>query len=206
MTDGTVTLSSAASDILQFSLGSTDGTGLPTAWGIIACADIACSANSNMSSQSNEPSTSNDTTNQQSYSSPYFAATGVNSQGSWTVASIVGTIGGYTTFDDYNFLWAGGAFSATAAVTGANTGASYLFSEGALGTCSGGGSATLNGGDSFAGTIAIANLAAGQYCIGLDANNLNDPTVTLTFNTPVEGVGQATLTPEPSTFALLSLG
>jgi hypothetical protein len=206
MTDGTVTLSSAASDYLQFNLGSTDGTGIPTAWGITACGDLACSANSNMSSASNEPELGNDTTNQQGYSSPYYAATGADDQGSWTVAAITGTIGGYSTLEDYSFLWAGGAFSATASVTGANPGASYLFSEGAAGTCSGGGAATLNGSDSFSGTIAIGNLAAGQYCIGLDANNPSDPAFALTFNTPVEGVVAVTLTPEPSTFALLSLG
>ena len=94
----------------------------------------------------------------------------------------------------------GGAFSATASVTGANVGASYLFSEGVAGTCSSGGTATLNGSDSFSSTIAIANLAAGQYCIGVDANNANDPAFALTFNTPVSGV------PEPSAFALLAVG
>jgi hypothetical protein len=118
------------------------------------------------------------------------------------VAEVTGTIGGLGSEDYYSFLWAGGAFSATASITGANTGASYLFSEGVAGTCSGGGTATLNGSDSFSSTIATANLAAGQYCIGIDANNSNDPAFALTFNTPVEGVA----TPEPSTVVLLSAG
>jgi hypothetical protein len=118
------------------------------------------------------------------------------------VAEVTGTIGGIGSQEYYSFLWGGGAFSATASITGANTGASYLFSEGVAGTCSSGGPQTLNGGDSFSSTIAIANLPAGQYCIGIDANNSNDPPFALTFNTPVEGVP----TPEPSTFVLFAVG
>jgi hypothetical protein len=55
-------------------------------------------------------------------------------------------------------------------------------------------------GDSFTGTIAIASLAPGNYCIGIDANNPSDPAFSLTFNTPVGGA-----TPEPSTFVLISV-
>ena len=116
------------------------------------------------------------------------------------VGAVSGTIGGSGSTDYYSFNWAGGAFSASAAIAGANTGASYLFSEGVTGGCNSGGSATLNSADSFTGTVAIANLAPGQYCIGLDANNLNDPAFALTFNTPVAGV------PEPSGFVLLWVG
>jgi hypothetical protein len=117
------------------------------------------------------------------------------------VAEVTGTIGGLGSQDYYTFLWAGGAFSATGGITGANAGASYLFSEGVAGSCSSGGTSTLNSGDSFASTISIANLAPGQYCIGIDANNSNDPAFALTFNTPVEGVA-----PEPSGFVLLATG
>ena len=46
------------------------------------------------------------------------------------VAGVTGTIGGLGSEDYYSFVWAGGAFSASASITGANTGASYLFSEG----------------------------------------------------------------------------
>jgi hypothetical protein len=119
--------------------------------------------------------------------------------GAEPVAEVSGTIGAQGTQDYYTFLWTGGAFSASASVTGAGAGASYLFSEGAVGGCSSGGTATLNTGDSFTSTISVANLAPGQYCIGLDANNSNDPAFALTFNTPVDGV----LTPEPNSFALL---
>jgi hypothetical protein len=76
-----------------------------------------------------------------------------------------------------------------------------LFSEGVAGTCSGGGSQSLNSGNSFTSTIAIASLAAATYCIGIEANNSNDPAFSLTFNTLVDGT-----TPEPSTFVLLSVG
>jgi hypothetical protein len=116
------------------------------------------------------------------------------------VEQVTGTIGGQGTTDYYSFFWEGGAFSATASITGTpNNGASYLFSEGVAGSCSSGGSATLNGPD-FTGTIAIGNLAAGQYCIGIDANDSHDPTFAINFATPVSGV------PEPSTLVLLLAG
>ena len=118
------------------------------------------------------------------------------------VAGMVGTIGTYGDQEYYSFWWAGGTFSATASISGTpNTGASYLFSMGTAGSCGSAGSATLSGNDSFTGTIGIGNLATGQYCIGLDANNPNDPTFAVTFNTPVQGS-----VPEPSTFVLLAGG
>jgi hypothetical protein len=117
------------------------------------------------------------------------------------VAVVTGTIGGQSSEDYYSFIWAGGAFSATGSITGpTNPGASYSFSEGIVGSCSSGGSATLDGSDTFTGTISITNLPAGQYCIGIDANNVNDPTFAINFNTPVQG------TPEPSTFVLICAG
>jgi len=116
------------------------------------------------------------------------------------VSEVTGTIGGLGSQDYYTFGWNGGAFSATAAITGTpNAGASYLYSVGAAGTCSDGGTQTLNSGDGFMSTIDIGNLAAGQYCIGIAANSSNDPDFALTFNTPV-----GTATPEPATFVLLS--
>jgi hypothetical protein len=119
------------------------------------------------------------------------------------VAAVTGTIGGQGSTDYYAFDWAGGAFNATGSITGpTNPGASYLFSVGTTGNCSGNGSATLTSSDSFSSTIAIGNLASGQYCIGLVANNPNDPAFTLTFNTPVQG----TTTPEPSSSMLLAIG
>jgi hypothetical protein len=117
------------------------------------------------------------------------------------VAGVAGTISGFGSQDYYGFNWAGGAFSATASITGASGAASYLFTEG-LGSslCSGGASQTLNSGNSFTSTISNANLAPGQYCIGINANNANDPNFSLTFTTPVSGA------PEPSGFALLFVG
>jgi len=72
-----------------------------------------------------------------------------------------------------------------------------------MGSCSGGGSATLDSSDNFTSTIDIANLSAGQYCIGVDADNSADPPLTFIFNTPVNGF-QAV--PEPAGFVLLSTG
>jgi hypothetical protein len=115
------------------------------------------------------------------------------------LAEIDGTIGGQGTQDYYSFNWRGGAFSATG-IVGGSDGASYLFSEGVAGSCSSGGSATLSGGDGFAGTISLANLAPGNYCIGIAANSPNDPNFSINFATPLDSV------PEPSGFLLLSIG
>ena len=115
------------------------------------------------------------------------------------VGGVTGTISGQGSQDYYAFLWDGGPFSATASITGANTGASYLFSEGAIGTCSSA-PQTLNSGNNFIDTISIPNLPAGEYCIGLNADNPNDPSFSLVFDTPVTGV------PEPSAFVLFSIG
>jgi hypothetical protein len=117
------------------------------------------------------------------------------------VGQVTGAIGGFGSQDYYSFYWSGGDFSATASIAGAPSAASYLLSEGI--DCNSGGTAMLNSSDSFTSTIGIANLAAGQYCIGLNANSVNDPAFALTFNTPVIGPAPA---PEPSGFVLLSIG
>jgi hypothetical protein len=116
------------------------------------------------------------------------------------IGEITGTISGVGAEDYYWFGWGGGVFAATASITGASGGASYLFSAGVAGACNSIGSGTLNSGDSFSDAISAGNLPAGQYCIGLDANSASDPNFSLAFNTPVSG------TPEPSTFVLLSAG
>jgi hypothetical protein len=100
---------------------------------------------------------------------------------------LTGTISGLGAEEYYEFYWAGGAFSATASINGTiNTGASYLFSEGAVGGCNSQ-AVTLTAANGFTGTITSPSLPAGYYCIGLNANSPNDPTFTLTFNTPVAG-------------------
>jgi hypothetical protein len=105
------------------------------------------------------------------------------------IAQLAASIGGQESQAYYSFYWSGGAFVATASITGSpNAGASYLFSEGAVGNCNNGGTATLNGDDSFASSITIVGLPAGEYCIGLSANSSNDQSFTMTFNTPVQGV------------------
>lgn len=115
------------------------------------------------------------------------------------VAAVTGSIGGQGAEEYYGFYWGGGAFSASADITGAS-GGSYLFTEGSAGSfCSGGASQTLNIGDTFTNTIAIANLAPGQYCIGIETSSLTDPGFAMTFNTPVSGV------PEPSVLIPLSV-
>jgi hypothetical protein len=124
--------------------------------------------------------------------------------GGCPVGSVGITTGGQGLQDYYSFLWAGGAFNVTAFI---NNGTNASFSYGVVsgsGGCSSLGSATLNSGDNFTGIVGNnAALAAGEYCIGIDAVSL-DPQFTLTFNTPVEGIIPAA--PEPSTFALFFVG
>ena len=112
-------------------------------------------------------------------------------------SEVTGTISGLGAEDYYSFYWGGGAFSVTASVTGAASGGSYIFSAGAASACNSIGSQTLNSGDGFSNTISDAEMPAGEYCIGLDANSANDPNFSLTFSGPV---GE---TPEPGTFMLL---
>jgi len=96
------------------------------------------------------------------------------------LAAVTGTISGLGAEEYYEFYWAGGAFSATASINGTiNTGASYLFSEGAVGGCNSQ-AVTLTAANGFTGTITSPSLPAGYYCIGLNANSPNDPTFTLT--------------------------
>lgn len=199
---------------LGYYLTTTGGTGLTDAGGSRAiidtgqgiCAESNCdswSAYSNAPGQGFNSSTTGSVVSTATFLlQGGFSSTPVPLPNGQPVGYVTGTIGGLGSEDYYTFLWAGGAFNTTASITGANTGASYLFSEGVAGTCSGGGTATLNSSDSFSGTIAIASLASGTYCIGIDANNSNDPAFALVFNTPVEG----TVTPEPSTVLLLTVG
>ena len=107
---------------------------------------------------------------------------------SGSVAQVTGSIAGSGSQEYYTFSWPGGVFSATGSIGGTiNTGASYVFSVGTTGTCNGQGSVTLNAANSFIGTISIGNLPTGNYCIGIDADSSNDPTFTITLNTPVMG-------------------
>jgi hypothetical protein len=117
------------------------------------------------------------------------------------IGEVSGTIGGAGSVEYYSFLWNGGNFNVGASVSGANSAGSYLFSEGTLGDCTNGGSATLNTGDGFTGAINIPNLAPGTYCLGLNANNPNDPAFTFTFNTALPAN-----TPEPASIVMLPLG
>ena len=134
------------------------------------------------------------------HTTPIFIPNSLSGSG-----GIYGTIGPSGSQAYYEFDWGGGAFSATASVNGVvNAGASYLFSESvyAANTCgSAAASTTLNSSNVFSGSISNGNLAAGQYCVGIDANNSADPGIVLTFSTPVNGTA-----PEPSTFVLLAAG
>jgi hypothetical protein len=135
---------------------------------------------------------------------PSSAPTSLNSPG--LVAEITGSLTDEALQDYYDFKWLSGAFSVTASVPDAPSGASYAFSVGVEGTCTSGGTATLNSSDSFTSTIAIANLASGQYCVGIATNSSIDPAFALTFNTPVTSGSAPSSVPEPSSLVLLSIG
>ena len=100
------------------------------------------------------------------------------------VAQVAGTITGGQE-DYYSFYWSGGAFSASTTIANALSTDTLVFSAGTVGTCNGIGSATLNSGDSFTGTISQGNLAAGNYCIGLDDVSGGDPNFAITFATRI---------------------
>jgi hypothetical protein len=121
------------------------------------------------------------------------------------VGSVVAPIGAGSP-DYYSFMWAGGNFNVTASVQGTEPGgASFIFSYGVSGNggCSNLGTTTLDSADNFTGIVGNnAALAAGRYCIGINATGI-DP-VTITFNTPVEST--VPTAPEPSTSALLLAG
>ncbi len=119
------------------------------------------------------------------------------------ISAISGFIGDAGTAEFYSFLWAGGPFSATASVTGApGKRATYLFSEGLSSNCADGASVPLVNTNGYSNTLAIANLAPGQYCIGLTAPPIADPAFTINLNTPLE----ISDVPEPPASALLAIG
>ena len=126
-----------------------------------------------------------------------------------SLVGFVGANGGQASQDYYSFLWAGGAFDVTASISGAG-GSSYGLSYGVTGSgaCNSIGNVTLSSADGFSGTVGNnAVLAAGHYCIGIDALSAGlNPAFGITFNTPVEGIGAAPSAPEPSTVELLLVG
>jgi hypothetical protein len=67
-------------------------------------------------------------------------------------------------------------------------------------SCDNGAAQTLSLADSFTSAITFSNLPAGVYCIGLSADNPNDPAYSLIFNAPVNRV------PEPSSSILVCIG
>jgi len=136
------------------------------------------------------------------------------------VGQISATIGGLGSEASYEFGWLGGAFSATASVSGANATGSYLFQLSQPGNP---GSViareTLDNADDFTATIDDAFLASGDYVIALLANNPSDAVAallanssddvmfTIDFATPVNGTAGSTGTvPEPPPLTLLAPG
>jgi hypothetical protein len=118
------------------------------------------------------------------------------------IAALSGTIGGFGSADFYRFSWPGGEFTADASVTGVNADGSYDFE---LFNANGGlvADEVLDAADDFAAAID-ESISAADYIVGLVADNINDPSFTITFDTPVEGAAVAT--PEPDTLSLVTVG
>jgi len=115
------------------------------------------------------------------------------------VGEITASIDGLGSSDFYKFTWSGGAFSATANISGANAGASYDYEvfnpDGSLNA-----DLKLDASDGFAATIS-ESLASGAYTIGLLASSPSDPAFSLTFAAPVAGA-----VPEPASLTILATG
>jgi hypothetical protein len=100
--------------------------------------------------------------------------------------------------DYYHFEWPGGVFQAQASVADAPAGSSYLYQ---LLDLSGDVLAQqlLDSADDFTAEIS-ASLDPDLYTVGVSADSPTDPTLTLTFSTPVSGA-----VPESSTWAMMAL-
>ncbi len=120
--------------------------------------------------------------------------------GTTPIGSVSGTISGLGAQDYYSFYWGGGPFAATASISSASASSTYLFAAGAVGSCTSIGTSNLSMSDNWTSVISSANLAAGQYCIGLTATSSSDPSFTLTFDTPVSAA------PEPNALAMAAVG
>ena len=123
------------------------------------------------------------------------------------VGQISATIGGLGSEASYEFAWLGGAFGATASVSGANPTGSYLFQlsePGNPGTVIG--DEQLDGANNFTETINDGALNPGDYVIALLADSPNDPMFTIDFATPVNGTAGKLTVPEPPTLGLLACG
>jgi hypothetical protein len=128
-------------------------------------------------------------------SAPVFLTTGL------PITSVSGTTSGAGSTDYYAFYWAGGAFSANTAFSNVlSSGDSFQFSLGLIGSCNTLASATLDGTNSYTGTISEGTLSAGNYCLGIDQTAGSDPGYTMTFATPLSAA------PEPAAFLLVGGG
>ena len=127
---------------------------------------------------------------------------GINSAFALTtpnLGTVISNIGGSILQDFYSFNWNGGAFSAEASLSSDASGQYNFELLNADGTSSPIDPVSLNSMDNYSDLLNAPNLAAGTYEIGV-ATASSDPTLTLTFNTPLNTV------PEPATLVLLGVG
>ena len=117
------------------------------------------------------------------------------------IGQLTGTIGDAGATDYFQFFWSGGQFQASASLIGADPKSSFQFqlydSKFLLLQ-----DFQLDASNGFAWTMG-QYLPRGLFTVGLLANQFIDPEFTITFHTPVQGVGAV---PEPSTWAMLILG
>ena len=114
------------------------------------------------------------------------------------IGGVDGAIGPEAPQQFYTFSWSGGAFGATASIAGAAIDDTFklLLSGTDLKM-----SSLLTSDNGFISNLAVADLAAGTYTIGLSADLDVDPRFSIQFSNPV---GSAV--PEPATWAMMALG
>ncbi len=117
------------------------------------------------------------------------------------IGQLTGSIGDAGSTDYFQYFWPGGLFEAHASLTGADPKSSFQFqlydSQSVLLQ-----DIHLDASNGFAWAMS-QTLPKGLFTIGLLANEFIDPQFTITFLTPVQGVG---VVPEPSTWGMLILG
>jgi hypothetical protein len=114
------------------------------------------------------------------------------------IGGIDGAIGPDAPEQFYTFSWNGGAFGATASIIDAAFDDTFKLVLSGVGYKE---TSLLDAANGFVGSLAVSDLAAGTYTIGLSADLDVDPRFSIRFTSPI---GAAV--PEPASWALMIAG